>query len=65
MFFGIEAGLLLVGFLPAGVAVYVLGPSYVVLFVGGNVGAAVAGYLYTTRAFRVLFDKEVIREEIN
>jgi hypothetical protein len=61
----IEAGLLLVGFVPCGVAVYYMGPSYGVLFVFGNIGSFLAGYLYTSKSFKLLFDREIITEQIN
>ena len=56
---------MLIGFVPCGVAVYFLGASYWVLFVFGNLGSFLAGYLYTSKAFRLLFEREVIREQIN
>ena len=56
-FFAIEAGLLLVGFVPAAFAVYFIGPSYIVLFLFGNIGAFLSGFLYTSRAFKLLFER--------
>jgi hypothetical protein len=53
----IEAGLLLMGFVPCGVAVYFMGPSYGVLFIFGNIGSFLAGYLYTSKSFKLLFER--------
>jgi uncharacterized membrane protein YeaQ/YmgE (transglycosylase-associated protein family) len=53
--------LLIIGFIPGAIAIYFFGPGYIVLFVFGNVGALCAGYLYTSRSFKMLFKREVIR----
>ncbi len=61
LFFVIEFGLLIIGFLPGVLAVYLFGFSEGIIFVFGNIGAFLGGYLYTSKTWKVLFDRKVIR----
>ena len=55
MFVVIEFGLMVIGFVPLMIGVYVFGWNEVVVLVGGNVGVFLAGYLYTSKTFKILF----------
>ena len=63
-FFIVEAGLLVVGFIPLAIVMYIFGPQYWVFLLLGNLGAYLAGMLYTSTSYKVLFKWKVIREEI-
>jgi hypothetical protein len=60
-FFAIEVGWLVAGVLPAAVIIYLFNFNELVIFIFGNIGVYLAGYLYTSRSFKTLFAKEVIR----
>lgn len=57
LFVLIELGLMLIGLLPLAAGVYVFGMNELVLFIGGNIGVFLAGYLYTSRTWKLLFEK--------
>lgn len=57
MFVIIELGLMVVVFAPLAVVIYLVGTNEIVLFFGVNICVFLAGYLYTSKTFKLLFDK--------
>jgi len=49
--------LLLIAFIPIRIVVYLIGMNDYVLFIGGNISVLIAGYLYTSRTYKILFEK--------
>jgi len=56
-YYFIEVGHLVAGLLPVIFLVYIFGPKHWMMFIFGNLGAFFSGYIYTSRTFKILFDK--------
>ena len=64
-FYLVELAHLLSGFAMASVLIYFFGPTnHVVLFVFGNLGALISGYIYSSMTYKTLFQWQVVRQKI-
>jgi hypothetical protein len=60
-YFAVQVGYFIVGFVPLLIMLKIFGPKHSILFIFGNLGAFVSGYLYVSKSFKTLFEKEIIR----
>jgi len=55
--------MLVAGLIPAILMIILFGKSHVVIFVFGNMGVFISGYLYASQSFKYLFHYGIIREQ--
>lgn len=55
-------GHLVCGLIPVVFLIYVFGPKHWMMFVFGNLGAGVSGYVYTSNTYKRLFYHQIIVE---
>lgn len=64
LFYLVELGCLLSGFSLSIAAVIVFGKTHIVIFIFGNIGALISGYLYTSVTYKKLFEWQIIRSKV-